>query len=159
MELISQYHNNPLAGHFGINKTQELITRKYYWPTLRQDVKAYVKGCNVCLASKAVWHKPYGNLQTLSVPIHKWKDLFMDFLMGLPILTDWKSESYDSILVIVDRLTKMIYYKPVKITIDAPGLTKVIIDVVVRHHGLPDSIITDRGSPFTQNSGSCCAIS
>ena len=69
--------------------------------------------------------------------------------MRLPISTDWKGESYDSILVIVDRLIKMVYYEQVKITIDAPGLAEVIIDVVVRHHGLSDSIITDRGSLFT----------
>ena len=116
---------------------------------LRRDVKAYVKGCNVCLASKAVWYKPYGNLQALPVPTHRWKNLSMDFVTGLPVLTDWKGESYDSILVIVDRLTKMVHYEPVKITIDAPGLAEVIIDVVVRHHGLPDSIITDWGSLFT----------
>ena len=73
----------------------------------------------------------------------------MDFVTGLPVSTDWKGESYDSILVIVDRLTKMVHYEPVKITIDAPGLAKVIIDVVVRYHGLPDSIITDWSSLFT----------
>ena len=73
----------------------------------------------------------------------------MDFVTGLPVSTDWKGESYDSILVIVDRLTKMVHYEPVKITIDAPGLAKVIIDVVVRYHGLSDSIITDWGSLFT----------
>ena len=72
----------------------------------------------------------------------------MDFVTGLPVSTDWKSKSYDSILVIVDRLTKIVHYKPVKITINAPGLAEVIINVVVRHHGLPDSIITDRGSLF-----------
>ena len=69
--------------------------------------------------------------------------------MGLPILTDWKGDSYDLILIIVDWLTKMVYYKPVKLTIDALGLAEVIIDVVIKHHGLPDSIVTDRGSFFT----------
>ena len=73
----------------------------------------------------------------------------MDFVTGLPISTNWKRDSYDSILVIVDRLTKMVYYEPIKITINAPGLAEVIIDVVVRYHGLPDSIVTDRGSLFT----------
>ena len=73
----------------------------------------------------------------------------MDFVMGLPVSTDWKGETYDSILVIVDRLTKMVHYEPVKVTIDAPGLAEVILDVVVRHHGLPDSIVLDRGSLFT----------
>ena len=148
-ELISRHHDDPLAGHFGIDKTRELIARKYYWPTLRQDIEAYVKGCDVCLASKAVRHKPYGDLQALPIPTHRWKDLSMDFVTGLPVSTDWKGKSYDSILVIVDRLTKMVYYKPVKITIDAPGLAEVIIDIVVRHHGLFDSIITDWGFLFT----------
>ena len=62
MELISRHHDNLLAGHFGIKKIQELVARKYYWPTLRHDVDNYVKGCNVCLASKAVQHKLYGDL-------------------------------------------------------------------------------------------------
>ena len=115
---------------------------------LRQDVEAYVKGCDVCLASKAIWHKPYENLQTLPVPTHSWKDLSIDFVTALSILTDWKNESYDSILVIIDRLTNMVHYESVKILIDAPGLAKVIIDVVIWHHGLFDFIITDWGSLF-----------
>ncbi len=61
-ELISRHYDDPLADHFGIEKTCELIAKKYYWPMLRQDVKTYVKGCDVCLASKAVRHKPYGDL-------------------------------------------------------------------------------------------------
>ena len=73
----------------------------------------------------------------------------MDFVTGLSILTDWKRDSYDSILVIVDRLTKMVHYKPVKVTIDTPGLAEVIINIVVRHHGLPDSIITNQEFFFT----------
>ena len=148
-ELISRHHNNPLIGYFGIDKIQELITRKYDWPTLRRDFEAYVKGCDICLASKAVWHKPYGNLQALPVPTHRWKDLSMDFVTELPVSTDWKGKSYDLILVIINRLTKMVNYKPVKITIDAPGFAKVIIDVVVRHYGLLDSIITHWGFLFT----------
>ena len=148
-KLISRHHDDPLAGHFDIDKTRELVGRKYYWPSLRKDVEAYVKGCDICLASKAVRHKPYGNLQALPVPTHRWKDLSMDFVTGLPVSTDWKGESYDSILVIVDRLMKMVHYEPVKVTINAPGLAKVIFNVVVRHHGLPDSIVSDRGSLFT----------
>ena len=143
MELISRHHDDPLAGHFGIEKTRELLARKYYWPTLKHDVEAYVKGCDVCLALKAVRHKPYGDLQSLPVPTHRRKHLSMEFVTGLPISTNWKGDSYDSILVIIDRLTKMVHYKPIKITIDAPGLAEVIIDVVVRHHGLPDSIVTN----------------
>ena len=68
----------------------------------------------------------------------------MDFVTSLPLSADWKRDSYDWILVIVNRLSKMVHYEPVKVTIDALGLAKVIIDVVVWHHGLPDSIMTDR---------------
>ena len=90
MELISRHHDDPLAGHFGIEKTRELLARKYYWPTLRHDVKAYVKGCDVCLALKAVRHKPDGDLQFLPIPTYQWKNLLMDFVTGLPISTNWR---------------------------------------------------------------------
>ena len=143
-KVISRYHNDLLVEHFGIDKTRELVGRKYYWPSLRRDVKSYVRGCDVCLASKAVRHKPYGDLQSLPIPTYQWKDLSMDFVTGLSLFFDWKGDSYDLILVIVDRLTKMVYYKLVKVTINAPGLAKVIIDVVVQHYGLPNSIISDR---------------
>ena len=73
----------------------------------------------------------------------------MDFVTGLPVSIDWKKDSYNSILVIINQLTKMVYYKPVKINFNAPRLVKVIIDVVVRHHGLPDSILTNKGFFFT----------
>ena len=148
-ELISCHHNDLLAGHFGIDKTRELIGRKYYWLSLRKDVETYVKGCDVCLGLKAVRHKSYGDLQSLPVPTHQWKDLSMNFVTGLPISTNWKGESYDSILVIVDRLTKMVHYEPVKATINTLGLAEVIINVVVWHQGLPNSIVTNRGSLFT----------
>ena len=55
----------------------------------------------------------------------------MDFMTGLPLSSDWKGNSYDSILVIVDRLTKMVHYEPVKVTINTLGLAEVILDVVV----------------------------
>ena len=148
-ELISQHYEDLLAGHFGIDKTRELIGRKYYWPSLRRDVKSYVWGCDICLTSKAVKHKPYGDLQSLPIPTHWWKDLSIDFVTRLPLSSDWKGDSYDSILVIVDRLTKMVHYEPVIVTINALGLAKVIIDVMLWYHGLPDSIISDRKAIFT----------
>ena len=130
-EIISRHHDDPLAGHFGIDKTKDLVGRKYYWPSLRKDIEAYVKGCDVCLGSKAVRHKPYGDLQSLPVPTHRWKDLSMDFVTGLPVSTDWKGNSYDSILVIVDWFMRMVHYEPVKVIINTPGLAKVILDVIV----------------------------
>ena len=73
----------------------------------------------------------------------------MDFVTSLPISTDSKEDSYDSIFVIVDWLTKMVHYKPFKVTNDPPGLAEVIIDIVVRHLSLLNSIVTDQGLLFT----------
>ena len=103
-ELIGRHHVDPLAGHFGIENNRELVARKYH-----------------------------GDLQSLPIPTHRWKGLSMDFVTGLPISTDWKGTSYNSILVIVDRLTKIVHYQLVQITTDAPGLAEVIIDVIVQH--------------------------
>ncbi len=73
----------------------------------------------------------------------------MDFVIGLPILANWKGDSYNLILVIVDRLTKIVHYKPVKVIINAPGLAEVIIDVVVYYHRVLELIVIDQGSLFT----------
>ena len=130
-EVISYHHDDLLIGHFDIDKIKELIGRKYYWPSLKKDVKSYVRGCDVCLALKAVRHKLYGDLQSLPIPTHWWKDFSMDFVTRLPLSSDWKGESYNFIPVIVNQLTKMVHYKLVKVTINALGLAEVIIDVVV----------------------------
>lgn len=101
------------------------------------------------MSLKLVKQKPYGDLQLLLIPTYQWKDLSIDFVTGLPISTNWKGENYDFILVIVDWLTKMVHYKLVKIIIDALGLAKVILDMVVQYYGLSDSIIINQGSVFT----------
>ena len=116
---------------------------------LRQAIEAYIKGCNVCLTSKGVWHKLYGDFQLLLDPTHRWKNLLMDLIIGLPVSTNWKSNSYDLILIIVNQLTKMVYYVPVKVTINALDQAKMIIDIVVCHHKVSKSIVTDRGLLLT----------
>ena len=73
----------------------------------------------------------------------------MDFINGLTLSANWKNNKYNSILVIVDRLTKIMYYKLVKVTIDALWLAEVILDVVVWHYSLLNSIVTNRGLLFT----------
>lgn len=132
-----------LAGHFGIKKTRILIIQKYYWPMLWQDIEVNVKGYNICLTSKAVRHSSNNNLQLLLILIYRWKDLFMNFVTHLLVSTNWKSESYDSILVIIDCLIKIIYYKFVKVLIDISDLAKVIINVVIHYHNICESIVTD----------------
>ena len=109
-KLISKHHDNFLAGHFGINKIQELITSKYYLLTLCCNFEAYVTSCDICLALKVVKYKHYGDLQSDFVVMSQWKDLSIDFLNGLSS-TNWKSETYKSNLVIVNLLTKIVYYR------------------------------------------------
>ena len=147
-KLITKHHKNLQGDQFVIKKICELIAQKYYQPLFHHDVKDFEKGCNGYLASKAVYHRLYSNLQSLPVSIQHWRDLSIDFVSGLFITTDWKEDSYDSIFVIVDWLTKMVYYKLVKITINVLGLAKIIINVVMKHHGLLDSIVTNRISLF-----------
>ena len=106
-EIMNKNHNNPLVGHYGVEKTKELVVQKYYWLTLQADIETYLKGCDLCISSKAIGHKFYSDSQSLSVPTHDWNDLSMDYITGLPVSTNWKGKNFDSILVIVDLLTKM----------------------------------------------------
>lgn len=105
---------------------------------LRANVKSYVKRCNVFLVLKSVIYNLYYDLQFLLVLTYQWKDFSMDFIIGLPVFTNWKGKTYDLILVIVNRFTKMVYYKLLNITIDVFGLTKVIIDKIMQYNGLLD---------------------
>ena len=100
------------------------------------------------LASKAVHHKPYEDLQSLLIPTHWWKNLSIDFVTDLLLSADRKDNSYNSILIIIDRLTKIMYYELVIVTINTQRLAEVIINVVVQYHDLPDSIISNRGAIF-----------
>ncbi len=88
-------------------------------------------------------YKPYGDLQSLPVLIYWWKNLSINFVTSLSILNNWKSKNYNSIIIIVDCLTKLVFYELVKVTIDRPGLMNVIIDIIVCHYKIPKSIVTD----------------
>ena len=123
------------------------------------DVNNYVKRCDVYLALKAVQHKPYSNLQSLLLSIYRCKNLSIDLITSLPISINWKGDNYNLILIIIDQFTKMVYYKPVKITIDAPGLAEIIINMIVRHHSLSNLIVTNSESHLPRNFGHCYIIS
>ena len=108
-----------------------------------------MKGCDVYVTSKTIRHKFYGDLQLLPVPTYHWKDLSINFVTGLLRSTNRKGETYDSILVIVDRLMKIVHYELVNVIIDTPGLIEVIINMVIKHHNLPDSIVSNYSLVFT----------
>lgn len=88
LELISCHNDNLLVEHFKINKIRKLVAKKYYWPTLRRNLKTYVRGCDICLSSKAICHKPYGDLKSLLISINCYIDLSIDFVTSLPVSTN-----------------------------------------------------------------------
>ncbi len=90
-----------------------------------------------------VKYKPYDNLHSLFIPTKLWKSLFIDFITGLLILIDLKDDNYDSILIVIYCLTKIVYYKPVKITIDILSLAKVIINIIIYHYDIFKLIVID----------------
>jgi hypothetical protein len=149
-ELLRIHHDDPLAGHFGAEKTAELLRRKFYWKGQSRDVHEYVSSCAACQRNKPHRHRPYGELSSLPHPTGPWKEITMDFITGLPNSL-WRSIVYDAILVIVDRYTKMAHYVPCQKTIDAEHLADHIMDRIIGHYGVPEGIVTDRGSVFTSN--------
>lgn len=144
-KLINRHHNNPLVGHFRINKTRELKNIKYFWLTLRQYINAYLKGYSTLLAIKTIQYKLYRNFQSLLIATHHYQNLVMDFIVSLPLLVDRKNNNYDTILVIINWLIKMVYYKVVKTTINVLELAEMISNIVVTYYSLLKLIIIERG--------------
>ena len=143
-EILSACHDGATAGHFGIFKTCELVSRSYHWPGLRQFVKKFVTTCDTCQRNKTVRHKPYGLLQPLPVPEIPWSSISMDFIVQLPL-----SNGHTAILVVVDRMTKMAHFIPTTDDIDATGTISLLMSRVFSLHGFPDDIVSDRGTTFT----------
>jgi hypothetical protein len=145
-DVLHLCHDSQLAGHFGIEKTLNLVLRSYWWPSFRKDVKRYVSTCHVCCRSKATTQVPAGLLKPLPIPERPWVSLSLDFIVGLPLVN-----SYDSICVIVCRLTKMAHFLPVSTSITSLDLAKLFISEIFRLHGLPFDIVSDRGPQFVSN--------
>ena len=147
-ELLAKHHDDPLAGHYGIERTTELLRRKYYWDTIADDIKEYCQSCDACQRQAIPRHKPYGEMQSLPQPLGPWKEVTMDFVTGLPP-SKRRGLVFDAILVIVDRYTKMAVYLPCTTEIDAQALAELFFEEVILRFGPPEGIISDRGSVFT----------
>ena len=144
LEIMRMHHDDALAGHYSAVKTLDLLSRNYWFPGMSTYVKKYVETCNVCARGKAPRHLPHGELAPLPAPAGPWKGISCDFIVDLP-----KSHGYDSILVFIDRLTKMSHLIPCTKTATAPDFARMYMDYIIRLHGLPDSIVSDRGAIFT----------
>jgi hypothetical protein len=142
-KIVQERHDTPGAGHPGRNRTFEIIAREFWWPGMRQYVEKYVKGCDMCQRTKTFPGKPFGKLTPNEIPTKPWQIVSVDLIVGLP-----ESVGYDSIMVVVDRFSKMIRLSPCTQKITSMGVARLFRDTVWRSHGLPEKIISDRGSQF-----------
>ena len=141
MRVIKEVHDQPAVGHPGTERTLHMLRRHYYWPAMREEVEQYLRNCHVCKRAKASRDAYNGLLQPLPVPERPWVDLTIDFVVGLP-----KSQGYDAVLMVVDRLSKEKHYIPC--TEDNNGTNaEATANLFLRHvwcyHGLPISLTSD----------------
>ena len=141
--IIQRTHDSSLSGHPGANITYSLVARRFYWPNISQDVRRFVRNCNVC-GRTAYWReKKHGLLKPLPIPLKMWSEISMDFISKLP--PTLKDEV--SALVITDRLSKGVIFTPmVKTT--AEDVAAAFIQHFLPVHGLPEAIVSDRGTQF-----------
>ena len=145
--ILQECHDSNTGGHLGKDKTMEQVKRRFYWPKMDEDVRQYVSSCDACQRNKPSQQLPMGLLQSLPIPDRPWQWVTLDLITGLP-----RSRSgNDAIIVFVCKLTKMVHYVACKTTITAVQLASLFLREVVRHHGLPEVILSDRDPRFTAN--------
>ena len=142
--LITALHSSAIGGHSGGKATYHRLKQLFHWKGMKRDVEEFVKQCQVCQQAKHELTHPAGLLQPLPIPQGAWKDWSMDFIEGLPT-----SDGSNAILVVVDRFTKYGHFLPIKHPFTAQAIAKVVLDNVVKLHGFPKSIVSDRDRVFT----------
>ena len=143
--MLHECHDAPTGGHLGKDKTIEQVKRRFYWPGMDAEIQQYVTSCDSCQRNKPSQQATMGLLQPLPVPVRPWQQVSMDLITQLP-----KSRAgNDAIVVFVDKLTKMVHYVATTTTVSAPQLAELFLREVVRHHGVPESILSDRDPRFT----------
>ncbi|MBW0561900.1 hypothetical protein O181_101615 [Austropuccinia psidii MF-1] len=135
LSILQQRHDSPLAGHPSQEKTLKLVKRDLHWSRMTQFIKEYVPSCQQCSRNKNIHHKKFGLLKPLPIPNGPWSCFSMDFITQLPL-----SNSFDSILVIVDRFPRMAVFIPTMSSITSLDLDHLLIKNIFSKHGLPSSI-------------------
>uniref|UniRef100_A0A151UGN9 Transposon Ty3-I Gag-Pol polyprotein n=1 Tax=Cajanus cajan TaxID=3821 RepID=A0A151UGN9_CAJCA len=126
-------------GHLGIEKTLLLLKEKFFWPHMKNDVQRFFSRCIACLQAKSTT-KPHGLYTSLPISNAPWVDISMDFVLGLPRTQRGK----DSIFVVVDHFSKMTHFIPCHKVDDASNIAKLFFQGVVRLHGLPKTLVSER---------------
>lgn len=145
MDMLHDFHDSAIAGHLGIVRTMNILSLHYYWPGMTKDVKDYIRSCSVCQRNKTS-RKSYGKHQPLDVPPARWHTVTMDFAGPFTPSGEGK---WDMIIIVVDKLTKRCHFIPSKNTDTARQTARRFFDSVVRLHGLPSAIVSDRDAKFT----------
>ncbi|WVZ76321.1 hypothetical protein U9M48_024305 [Paspalum notatum var. saurae] len=142
---LNEAHDTAYSIHPGSTKMYHDLKERFWWYGMKRAVAEYVAVCDTCQCVKAKHQRPAGLLQPLKIPEWKWEEISMDFIVGLPRT----QKGYNSIWVVVDRLTKVAHFIPVNTTYSGARLAELYISRIVCLHGVPKRIISDRGSQFT----------
>jgi len=142
---MDEFHISHYAGHPGYQKMITAIRKEYFWPGMKRNIVEYLARCLECQQIKAEHQHPAGLLQPLPIPEWKWEIISMDFITGLPRT----KKNNDSIMVVVDKLSKAAHFIPVQSTFRAAQIAHIFMQNVFRLHGLPKTIISDRDVKFT----------
>jgi hypothetical protein len=141
--LVREAHGGGLMGHFGVRKTLDMLHEHFFWPKMKRDVERVCSRCVTCRQAKSRV-LPHGLYTPLPVPSAPWVDISMDFVLGLPR----SRKGRDSIFVVVDRFSKMAHFIPCHKTDDATHIADLFFREIVRLHGVPRSIVSDRDVKF-----------
>ena len=142
-KLIKIFHDSPLGGHSGVAVTTKRVLALFWWKGLHKDIRNYVRVCEVCQRCKADLGGTSGLLQPLPIPGAIWTDVSMDFVQGLP-----KSHGKDTVLVVVDRLSKYAHFMALAHPFTAVTVAQLYFDNVFKLHGLPKTMVSDRDKIF-----------
>ena len=146
-ELLTEAHSSPFSIHPGSTKMYRDLKKHFWWSGMKRDVAEFVAKCLTCQQVKIEHQRASGLLQQLEIPVWKWDEITMDFVMGLP-KTFRKN---DAIWVVVDRLTKSAHFLAIRETYSASRLAEIFQQEIVRLHGTPVSIVSDRDPRFTSH--------
>ena len=144
-DILAEAHSTPYSIHPGSTKMYRDLKKHYWWQNMKKNVAEFVAQCLTCQQVKAEHQRPAGLLTPLLVPEWKWEHISMDFIVGLPRVL----KGFDSIWVIVDRLTKSAHFLPVKSTYTMDQYAQLYVQEIVRLHGVPNAIVSDRDPKFT----------
>lgn len=142
--ILQEYHSSPIGGHAGITRTLARLKAQFYWPKMQEQVQEYVQNCVICQQAKVSNTLPSGLLQPLPIPQQVWEDIAMDFITGLPIVN-----GLSVIMVVVDRLTKYAHFLALKADYSSKTVAEAFMSNIVKLHGMPRSIVSDRDKVFT----------